>query len=86
MQILSALKSDFLYLAYLCDLQCKHSTIYFPEKEMQNQRHEVCLKYKGSDSGALSLWPSYVRVSGQLSGLWNDGMMEYWSTGVLEHP
>ena len=34
--------------------------VYFPEKETQSQRHEVCLKYK------------------------RFGVLEYWSTGVLE--
>jgi hypothetical protein len=47
MQPLSAPISDSLYLPYLCNLECKHPTVYFRDKETQNQRHEVCLKYKG---------------------------------------
>ena len=31
-------------------------TVYFRETETQNQRHEVCLNYRGSDSGASSRW------------------------------
>ena len=33
-------------------------TVYFPEKEIQNQRHEVCLKYKRF--GVMEHWGTGV--------------------------
>ena len=36
-------------------------TVYFREKEMQNQRHEVCLKDIGSEAGVSSRWPSVCK-------------------------
>ncbi len=47
MQPLLAQMSNPVFLTHLVDLECKHPTVYFREKEMQNQRHEVCLKYRG---------------------------------------
>ena len=37
--------SDFLFLPCLFSLECNHPIVRSSEKEMQNQRHEVCLKY-----------------------------------------
>jgi hypothetical protein len=47
MQPLSAPIGDVPNLPDLYNLECKYPTVYFQEKEMQNQRHEVCLKYVG---------------------------------------
>jgi hypothetical protein len=55
MQPLSVPKSDSLYLSYLCNLECKHPTVYFREEETQNQRHEVCLKYKGLEYWSIGV-------------------------------
>ena len=33
-------------------------TVYFPEQEIQNQRHEVCLKYKRF--GVMEHWSNVV--------------------------
>jgi hypothetical protein len=47
MQSLLASKFDLLFLTYLFNLECNHPIVRFCEKEMQNQRHEVCLKFIG---------------------------------------
>jgi hypothetical protein len=47
MQPLLAQMPHPVFLTHLVDLECTHPIVYFPEKERQNQRHEVCLKYKG---------------------------------------
>ena len=45
MEVLLVPLSDFLFLPFLFSLECNHPIVHFREKEMQNQRHEVCLKY-----------------------------------------
>ncbi len=82
MQPLSAPISDLLFLPYLFHLECKHPTVYFREKEMQNQRHEVCLKYIGSNCGASIQWPSVYKNKWRYHAL---GRMEYWNIGILEY-
>jgi hypothetical protein len=47
MQPLSAPISDLLFFSYLFYLECNLPIVRSSEKEMQKQRHEVCLKYKG---------------------------------------
>ncbi len=60
-------------------------TVYFREKEMQNQRHEVCLKYIGSNSGLRSNGHQYARTNGNTTPLegWNTGILGCWSTGAM---
>jgi len=47
MQPLSASMSDLLFLPFRLHLECNHSIVRFYEKEMESQRHEVCLKFIG---------------------------------------
>ena len=80
MQPLSAHKSDLLFLNYLFNLKCNHPIVHFREKEMQNQRHEVCLKYIGSSSGASSQPSLRFKRHSLYDAL---GMVEYWNNGVV---
>jgi hypothetical protein len=65
MQPLSAQMSNPLFLPHLCNLECNHYPIYFREKEMQNQRHEVCLSYKRI--GVFEYWSVGVMEIAELS-------------------
>jgi hypothetical protein len=52
---------------------------------MQSQRHEVCLKYIGSNSGLRAEGHQYARTNGDTTPLegWNTGILECWSTGAM---
>ncbi len=76
MQPLSAPISDLLFLPYLFHLECKHPTVYFREKEAQSERHEVCLKYIGWNSGASNQPSILFKWNGRIRGLWKDGILE----------
>jgi len=56
MEVLLVPLSDFLFLPRLFNLECNHPIVQFREKEMQNQRHEVCLKYKVWSNGVVEYW------------------------------
>ena len=88
MEVLLVPLSNLFFLPCLFILECKHPTVHFQKKEMQEQRHEVCLKYIGSGSGASSRWPSSFGRNWAHSALlegWNSGKkMESWNGGILE--
>jgi hypothetical protein len=51
------------------------------EKEMQNQRHEVCLKYIGSKSGASGEPSPRFKWDGWEPRPWKGGILEGWNNG-----
>jgi hypothetical protein len=81
MQPPSAPISDLLFLPYLFHLKFDHPSLYFREQETQNQRHEVCLKYIGSKSGASGEPSPRFKWDGWEPRPWSNGVLEYWSNG-----
>jgi len=79
MEVLLVPLSDFLFLPCLFNLECNHPIVHFRMKEMQNQRHEVCLKYIGSKSGASGEPSPRFKWDGWEPRPWKGGILEGWN-------
>ena len=81
MEVLLVPLFNFLLLPAFSSSNASTHIVCSQENEMQEQRHEVCLKCIGSGSGASSRWPASFGSnwpdSMSLEG-WNIGMMEQW--------